>query len=119
MSGGSLDYISSSLANALDIPYGHYGEISKSNNSIDYKRVIKSNPMEDTELSLMMYDICCLLHSLEWYKSGDTAEDDYLEDVKSFKDKWLNRTDEDRISECKDILKVYSEDVINEYFRGE
>lgn len=45
--------------------------------------------MEDLELNDLMADIAKLAHSLEWYLSCDTGRDSYLEQVKTFKDKWL------------------------------
>lgn len=50
--------------------------------------------MEDPQLELLIEDIQDLLHSLEWYKSGDTDEKDYKKDVKKFKNKWLKNTNE-------------------------
>lgn len=99
MSGGSHDYIAFSLANALNIPSGRYGGIGEDKD--DYRAVRKANPMEDIELSEMMYDITCLLHSLEWYHSCDTDEDTYRKDVKAFKDKWFS----DRNARLKPMIE--------------
>ena len=90
MSGGSHNYVYSDLALALDIPTGHYGKIG---DAACNEAVRKENPMEDLELSEMMYDVTCLLHSLEWYHSSDTCEDTYRKDVKAFKDKWFGSRD--------------------------
>ena len=34
----------------------------------------------------------CLLHSCDWYQSGDTGEATYRADIEYFKNKWLNPT---------------------------
>ena len=49
----------------------------------------KINPLEDKMLSELVYDVFCLLHSADWYLSGDTGEETYLKDVAFFKKKWL------------------------------
>lgn len=116
MSGGSHGYIGYTLADNLNIPTGHYGDIKPDNTGIDYKRVIKSNPMHDIELSIMIYDICCLLHSLEWYDSSDTGEKTYMKDVKAFKDKWIGRSQESRTEECSALIRNYADEIIKSYF---
>ena len=47
------------------------------------------NELEDKQLNELLVDFCNILHDLEWYKSGDTDEEDYENSVKSFKEKWL------------------------------
>lgn len=116
MSGGCFNYIAYSLANALDIPCGDYNEITSFKNNIKYQRVAKKNPMKDIELSMMMYDITSLLKSLEWCESGDIDDDTYLADVKAFKNKWLNRNDDDKLIECQNLIKTFYEDITNSYF---
>lgn len=49
--------------------------------------------MEDEEMNKMIYDLSLLLKSLEWYKSGDTCEEDYQKDLKEFKKKYFKSTD--------------------------
>lgn len=70
MSGGAFNYVSSVL--------------------FEYE-----GHMEDPELEDLLKDFCKLLHDLEWYKSGDTSREDYIETVTTFKKKWFidNRTD--------------------------
>lgn len=116
MSGGSHNYIYNRLANALNMPTGHYGDIKHDNNSMDYRWVTKSNPMHDIELSLLMYDISCLLHSLEWCDSSDIGEDTYMKDVKAFKDKWIGRSKEARTEECLALVRIMAEELIENYF---
>lgn len=101
MSGGSHNYLYSTLAIELDIPSGSYGIGKGKYDSYveDAKEARIINPMQDADLSELMYDVSCLLHSLEWYRSGDTGEEQYNADKKAFKDKWFNRNN----SESKEI----------------
>lgn len=55
--------------------------------------------MEDIELDSLIADVGKLLHDLEWYKSGDTSEDDYRESVNAFKRKWLEGKPDARMME--------------------
>lgn len=86
MSGGTFDYINdracSTIFGWMHPDYGEKG-FSKANDA----RMI--NPMEDKQLSELCWDMFCLLHSLDWYKAGDTDEDTYMTDVKRFKKKWI------------------------------
>lgn len=67
----------------------------------------KADPLEDKELSELVFDVFCLLHSYDWYNSADTGEDTYRADVKVFKDKWLKRPGQQRIKD--EIKKTLSE----------
>lgn len=72
MSGGHFDYQDRQLKNDM-FGYDH-----------EYK-----NPLEDKEISNIVYDVLTLLHDFDWYKSGDTSEETYLESKENFKKKWL------------------------------
>ena len=41
--------------------------------------------MGDPEISALVYDLFCLLHSYDWAESGDTDMDAYQKDVEIFK----------------------------------
>ena len=71
MSGGSLDYISYKMNDVL-FPAAnvHYSNIL---NKKEYTYARVENPMEDNDVSELVFDVACLLHSLEWYKSGDNC----------------------------------------------
>lgn len=88
MSGGKFDYINDRACQGIfqwmTPDYGEYG-FSKAKNAREM------NPLKDKQLSELCWDMFCLLHSLDWYESGDTCEETYAEDVKRFKDKWLNK----------------------------
>jgi hypothetical protein len=61
--------------------------------------------LENTLLEEMFQDFCKLLKSLEWYKSGDTSQEDYQEDVQKFIEKWTN-SDQAAYAKAKaDIVK--------------
>lgn len=87
MSGGYFEYLDQKLAREMfgwniDICYGEKG----------FSKVNKAgaiNPLEDREISKLTWDLLCLIYSFDYYISGDTGEETYLEDLKYFKDKWL------------------------------
>ena len=87
MSGGNFEYLDQKLAREMfgwnvDICYGEEG----------FSQVNKAgaiNPLQDRELSKLTWDLFCLIYSFDYYISGDTDEEQYLEDLKYFKDKWL------------------------------
>ena len=56
MSGGHFDYNDKRLKNDM-FGYEH-----------EYK-----NPLEDREISNLVYDVLTLLHVFDYYKSGDTG----------------------------------------------
>lgn len=90
MSGGHWGYLNDNLANVifnwrLCPDYGKDG-FSQA------KQAARMNPLEDNELSELLWDMLCLLHSYDWYVRGDTSEERYLEDAKYFKNKWLRVT---------------------------
>ena len=100
MSGGHWDYGQCNLGYEMfpgcDVCYG-LGDDSRSkysNYTSSVKLARKINPMEDKQLSELVFDVLCLVYSADWYKSGDTGEDTYLEDVKYFKQKWLKQKPE-------------------------
>ena len=91
MSGGHcFDYRDMSLASDIfgyDVAVDY--DLGNEENEESRKTVRKKNYFEDVEISELIYDVFCLLHSFDWYKSGDTDEEDYRESVKYFKTKWF------------------------------
>lgn len=77
MSGGFFNYVDSTLKNEI---FG-YGERFK-------------NVFEDMEISHIIYDIFNVIHAYDWYVSGDTSEEDYLEVKRRFKAKYLKNNKE-------------------------
>jgi hypothetical protein len=89
MSGGHWNYQNDYLANEIYYLSPNYGDRGFKQ-SVDARRM---NPFEDKQISELIWDAFCLMHSYDWYRSGDTCEDNYREDVKYFKKKWLGKTD--------------------------
>ena len=65
--------------------------------------VVRDNPLGDPEISALVYDVFCLLHSYDWAESGDTDMDAYQKDVEIFKSRWFKKARKDRIKEMIDI----------------
>ena len=59
--------------------------------------------MGDPEISALVYDVFCLLHSYDWAESGDTDMDAYQKDVEIVKSQWFKKARKDRIKEMIDI----------------
>ena len=100
MSGGHWNYKNDDVCYELfnwDVS-PTYGIESK-----EQKRYAKTareiDPMEDIELSDLIYDVFCLIHSADWYKSGDNSEETYRKDVEAFKKKWFKNKRSDRLKE--------------------
>jgi len=93
MSGGRWNYGQCDLGYDMfpgcEVTYG----LGKNDKYCHYNRNVRLarqlNPMEDKQLSELVFDVLCLIYSADWYKSSDTCEETYLEDVKFFKEKWL------------------------------
>lgn len=67
MSGGAFDYGYTNLDR-------YFGELG------------------DKDLEYILKDIRLVLHDLEWYKSGDISEQQYLKTVNSFKNQWIRKS---------------------------
>lgn len=52
-------------------------------------KVRKQNPMCDIIASELLYDIMCLVHSMDYLKACDISEDMYDGDLAYFKRKWF------------------------------
>ena len=73
MSGGHFNYMDSRLKDEI-FGWGGRG----------------TNPLEDREISELVWDVLDLLHDYDWYASGDTRKDTYLKAKTKFKKKWLS-----------------------------
>lgn len=58
--------------------------------------VLARDPLEDMEISELVYDVFCLLHEYDYYQEMDSSREAYLESKKKFKVKWFNKTPKDR-----------------------
>ena len=81
MSGGRFNYSDSSIMHEL-FPSSWY--------SSD-KRIIRDDPYEDQEISQLMFELLNLTHDLDWYLSGDTCEETYVEAKQKFKERWFGK----------------------------
>lgn len=100
MSGGRFDYSNDRACREIfgwhiDCDYGEQG-FSQS------KLARRLNPLEDAVISELVFDVFCVLHSYDWYASGDCCEDTYRADVKRLKDKWLKSMRGKRAKEIVD-----------------
>lgn len=75
MSGGRFDYKDSVL---MDEIFGWRNNEDKI-----------PNVFEDMEISELTYDLLNLIHDYDWYASGDTGQEDYIQAKVKFKKKWL------------------------------
>lgn len=96
MSGGYFNYSNDDAARSI---FGYDAEITYGLESLqrEAKQVANDNPLEDHEISELVYDVFCLLHSYDWYKAADTGYETYQKDVAFFKNKWLKVTPSERI----------------------
>lgn len=100
MSGGHFNYINDSTCREIfgwniDCDYGECG-FSQS------EAARRLDPLEDKVMSELVFDVFCVLHSYDWYASGDTCEETYRADVQHFKDKWLKSMRGKRAKEIVD-----------------
>lgn len=96
MSGGYFNYSNDNAARDIfgygpAITYGLEGLQGEAT------QIANDNPLEDHEISELVYDVFCLLHSYDWYKESDTDYETYQKDVKFFKDKWLRSDPSERM----------------------
>lgn len=72
------------------------------------------NIFEDKEISELVWDVLDLVHDFDWYISGDTSEDDWLEAKGLFKAKWLRSDGQER---CKNIVDGAVEELREELYK--
>lgn len=121
MSGGYFNYSNDTAARDI-FGYGPAINYGLKGLQGEAKQVAKDNPLEDHEISELVYDVFCLLHSYDWYKESDTSYETYQKDVVFFKNKWLrvdpskrmDRLAEQAIERIKDAAQKEIEEVKNE-----
>ena len=97
MSGGHFNYENDRLCHEI---YGWHIDPNYGNKGFNQSKIARSiDPLEDLVISELVFDVFCLLHSYDWYKSGDTCDDTYRNDIKRFKKKWLKTLPASRITE--------------------
>lgn len=110
MSGGYFNYRNGALCEVLFYQSAHYG-LSKSKS----QKARQENPLQDRDISELVFDVLCLLHSFDYWKSGDICEETYRNDVKLFKEKWFKeRNDSELKKELRQDLKSYMEKLLKE-----
>ena len=104
MSGGRWNYTNDVLVHEI---LGYYFDVGYGLDGKEHDRYLKDaiheNALADPEISGLVYDIFCLLHSYDWAESGDTDMDAYQKDVEIFKSRWFKKARKDRIKEMIDI----------------
>ena len=85
MSGGSMNYVYSSIRSAADM-------------------------VEDPEIADLLKDLSDLLHDEEWWMSADYAKERYLQTLAAFKRKWFTEDRNERLKTYVDeqILQLKS-----------
>lgn len=78
MSGGRFNYFYSQLNELLgDMEYDY-----------DLNKRIKLSA-EERILKKLLIDLSSLLYDYEWWRSGDTLEEDFVKSFNKFQKKWL------------------------------
>lgn len=87
MSGGSLNYLAFKMNDELyDQACVHYSNVDNPKEAICARR---DDPFEDSDISELVFDVACVVHALEWYKSGDICEETYREILAKFKKNYM------------------------------
>lgn len=120
MSGGHWDYSNSDLGYDIfgynvDISY----DLTKKDKEMSRIIVRKSDPLEDREVSELVYDVMCLLCSYDYYVSGDISEEQYRTDTQFFKSKWFGKTFEERMKKQMENYTEEFKNTMNKIFLGE
>lgn len=85
--------------------YFEYKDRTAVNTIFDYGDC--ANVFEDQEISELVWDVFQLIRDFDWYKSGDTCEEKYIEKKSAFKKKWFK-------SDRKVRLKGYVDERLKE-----
>ena len=77
------------------------------------------NPLNDVELSEMLYDLACVLKAHDWWRSGDCGVECYNNAKRYFKKKWFGKTQKQRIeAQVNKAVEQFRQDV-GEMFENE
>ena len=118
MSGGHWDYANDTLASEV-LGYNYYvnyGLDSEQHNEF-FKKAVREHPLEDPEISALVFDVFCLLHSYDWAVSADTSMDVYREDVAIFKKRWFKTARKEQIRSIVDTCVNGLKDDLYKAFR--
>ena len=122
MSGGHFEYTQDRLCEAL-FGWDVYIPRHRMNQETEYAEQLQAvrriDPMHDIELSELVFDILYLIHSLDYWQSGDNGEAEYRKDAQWFKEQWADTPREDRlrfyVDEKIKALKEELEKMIGDY----
>lgn len=116
MSGGCWNYMNDSAASEIlgYHIYVGYG-LDSDKHEKNYKQVVRDNPLGDPEISALVYDVFCLLHSYDWAESGDTDMDAYQKDVAAFKKRWFKKT---RAAQIKEMIDICADNLKEDLYRA-
>lgn len=101
MSGGLYNYTNNALQSDM---FGWSDKFDRTH-----------NPMEDWELSELVFDVLNLINRLDLYKCGDIGDKTYEKDKNAFKKKWFKGDRTERLKKIvteiceqnkKEILKM-------------
>lgn len=108
MSGGHWGYQNDYLAQEIFGLYPDYGKEGFSQSQLARKR----DPFSDPEISELIWDVFCLIHSADWCICGDNGDDTYQKDIDHFKKKWFGRTHKERVTrEIESTLDIARENL--------
>ena len=115
MSGGHWEYKSDYLAGIIfgykiDVDY----DLTSDAHDNSRRAVMKDNPLGDVEISALVYDVFCLLHSYDWAVSGDIDMSVYQNDVAAFKKRWLKKA---REAQVLDVIDICTDNLRKELYR--
>ena len=116
MSGGHWNYANDCLASEI-LGYKYYvdyGLDSEKHNAL-FKQAVKERPLEDPEISALVFDVFCLLHSYDWAVSADTSMEVYQEDVAIFKKRWFKKSRKEQI---KNIIDISTEALKDDLYKA-
>ena len=101
MSGGRWDYRNDYACEDIFKEFACYG-IGSDEQKKMARNARKRNPLKDPIISELAFDLFCVLHSCDWFLSGDICEETYEKDVTAFKNKWLKFHTQKRVKEYID-----------------
>lgn len=97
MSGGHFNYLHDRIVGEVfDWEIDVY-DFADDSQRLSASRARTLNPLNDVELSEMLYDIACVLMAHDYWRSGDCDVDCYNKAKQRFKGKWFGKTQKERI----------------------
>lgn len=79
------------------------------------KDAIHGNALANPEITGLVYDLFCLLHSYDWAESGDTDIDAYQKDMAAFKKRCFKKT---RTAQIKEMIDICTDNLKEDLYRA-